>query len=141
MKKFILLIASIIFSQALHAADDIKSVVLKEEKKQFVTVMDPIQFADVYGDASTKSYGRFGKFPANFETPMHVHSHGYRAIVVKGLMTNPFGDEKNAPVMKPGSFWSVKAGDNHKTACVSDVSCEFFVYSEHSFDFKVVDEK
>ena len=141
MKNFTLFIASLIFSQTLYATDNTKSAVLKEDNKKFVTVMDPIQFADAYGDASTKAYGRFGKFPANFETPMHVHSHSYRAIVVKGLMTNPFGNEKNAPVMKPGSYWSVKAGDNHPTACVSDVPCEFFVYSEHSFDFKVVDEK
>ena len=55
MKNFTLFIASLIFSQTLYATDNTKSAVLKEDNKKFVTVMDPIQFADAYGDASTKA--------------------------------------------------------------------------------------
>ncbi|MHA2686428.1 DUF4437 domain-containing protein [Vibrio harveyi] len=117
--------------------DNIDSTILLEQNKQFITLMESIQFPDAYGNARQGFYGRFGKFPANFETPTHIHTHGYRAIVLKGLMTNPFDNEKNPPVMKPSTYWSVKAGDIHSTACVSDVLCEFFVYSEHSFDFEV----
>ena len=137
MKKLFVLTMLISVNSVASEIDNIGSTILSEQNKQFVTVMDPIQFADAYGNASQGPYGRFGKFPANFETPIHIHTHGYRAVVLKGLMTNPFDNEKNPPVMKPGSYWSVKAGDIHSTACVSDVSCEFFVYSEYSFDFEV----
>ncbi len=52
-------------------------------------------------------------------------------------MINPFDHDKNPPILTPGSFWSVKAGDVHTTACISDTPCEFFVYSNKSFDFDV----
>jgi len=116
-----------------------KSIVLKEEDKKFVQVMDPISFADAFGSRETGPHGTFGQFPPNFETPKHTHSHAYYAIVVKGEMTNPFDGEENPPVMGPGSFWSVAAGEAHVTACVSDVPCEFYMHAEKNFDFAPVE--
>lgn len=124
-------------------ADSAKSVtvedkVLPEEKKEFVNAFpgnDAINFAAAYGDRSDRAHGTFGRFPANFETPVHTHTNDYRAIVLKGEMTNPFEGETNAEVLKPGSFWQVKAGSVHTTACVSDIPCEFYMYSDHAFDF------
>ena len=57
------------------------------------------------------------------------------AVVLKGTMTNPFGDEENPPEMEPGSFWSVKAGEKHVTACVSETPCEFLMWGGEKFDF------
>ena len=119
--------------------DPEKSTVLKEEDKQFNVVMEPISFADGYGSRETGPHGTFGQFPANFTTPKHTHSAGYHAIVLKGQMTNPFDGEDNPPVMDAGSHWFVAAGEAHITACVSDVPCEFFMYSDKGFDFAPVE--
>jgi hypothetical protein len=120
---------------AANAADDTISATLKEEDKRFVAVMGPVEFADAFGSRETGPHGTFGSFPAGFATPEHIHSHGYRAIVTKGEMTNPFGDEANPPVLKPGSYWAVAAGEAHVTACVSAIPCEFFMFSNDGFDF------
>ncbi len=101
---------------------------------------DLITFAAAYGDRSTGRHGTFGRFPANFETPPHRHTHSYRAIVLKGQMTNPFEGRRDAPVMEPGSYWAVSADSLHTTACVSEVPCEFFMFGSDSFDFKPVSE-
>lgn len=121
---------------AVFAADKMtESKILAEESKEFVAVMGPVEFADAYGSRETGPHGTFGAFPAGFTTPEHTHTAGYRAVVLKGEMTNPFGDEANPPVMKPGSYWGVEAGEPHVTACVSAEPCEFFMYSNEGFDF------
>jgi len=141
MKRTTLLAAAVLalFQAGVAFADDgVASKILPEENKAFASVMGPVNFADAYGSRETGPHGTFGQFPANFETPEHTHAHGYRAIVLKGEMTNPFAGESTAPVMKAGSYWSVKAGEKHTTACVSATPCEFFMYSEDSFDFTPV---
>lgn len=120
---------------AAHAAEETTSKILPEESKVFVEVFGPVQFADAYGSRDVGPQGTFGKFPANFETPEHIHTYSYRAVVLKGEMTNPFDGEKDAPIMKAGSYWSVAAGHKHTTACVSDTPCEFFMYTDKPFDF------
>lgn len=124
---------------AAQAADPIENTVLKAEDRSFFVAADPIQFAVAAGDLQVGPQGTFGKFPANFQTPTHVHSHAYQAIVISGEMTNPFEGEENPPSMTAGSFWSVAAGAKHATACVSDTPCEFFMYASEGFDFEVVE--
>ncbi len=140
------LIAALTFASALtalaplaQAGEAIANTVLKAEDRSFFVAADPIQFAVAAGDLQAGPQGTFGKFPANFQTPWHVHSHAYQAIVIAGEMTNPFDGEENPPVMTAGSFWSVAAGARHATACVSDTPCEFFMYASEGFDFEVVE--
>ena len=127
------------FAGLAQAADPIANTVLKAEDRSFFVAADPIQFAIATGDLQAGPQGTFGKFPANFETPWHVHSHAYQAIVIAGKMTNPFDGEAHSPVMTAGSFWSVAAGAKHQTACVSDTPCEFFMFAAEGFDFEVVE--
>lgn len=116
-------------------ADDVGSVTLKAEDREFFEAFGPVQFADAFGSRETGPHGTYGKFPARFETPAHTHSHGYRAVVLEGEMTNPFAGEENPPVMTAGSFWAVSAGDLHTTACVSDEECVFLMWGDADFDF------
>ena len=118
-----------------QTADNVDSKVLREQDKAFTPQFGPVEFADAFGSRETGPHGTFGKFPGNFETPAHIHSHGYRAVVLSGEMTNPFAGETNPPVMSPGSYWSVAAGDDHTTACVSDTPCEFLMWGNEKFDF------
>lgn len=143
MNKKLFIASSLIvfFGTCLAVAEDLtKSVILKAEDREFVEVMDPISFADAFGRRDVGDHGYFGRFPANFETIKHTHTHEYHAIVLKGRMTNPFGDEKNPPVMLPGSYWRVAAGAEHTTACVSDTPCEFYVHDDKGFDFTPVEK-
>lgn len=118
-----------------QSADNIDSTTLRVQDKAFTPQFGPVEFADAFGSRETGPHGTFGQFPANFETPAHIHSHGYRAVVLSGEMTNPFNGEANPPVMSPGSYWSVAAGDDHITACVSDTPCEFLMWGTEKFDF------
>lgn len=115
--------------------DGVESTILREEDKVFTPQFGPVEFADAFGSRETGPHGTYGLFPGGFVTPPHIHSHGYRAVVLKGTMSNPFEGEENAPVMEPGSFWSVKAGELHTTACVSDTACEFLMWGDQGFDF------
>lgn len=116
-------------------ADGVESKVLTAEDRDFVVAFGPVEFADAFGSRADGPHGTYGKFPGNFETPGHTHSHGYRAVVLEGQMTNPFAGEENPPVMGPGSFWSVEAGADHTTACVSDTPCVFLMWGGEDFDF------
>ena len=132
----IALIGSATFMVAAVAiADGVESKVLREEDKAFNPMFGPVEFADAFGSREEGPHGTFGKFPAGFETPPHIHTHGYRAVVLKGSMTNPFEGEENPPVMEPGSYWAVEAGATHTTACVSDTPCEFLMWGAKNFDF------
>ena len=91
-----------------------------------------------YGDMSKGGHGTFGKFPANFITPVHTHSGAYHGVVIKGTMTNPFKDQTDPPKMSPGSYWYVPAKSEHATACVSDTPCQFYFHADSAFDFKPV---
>ena len=101
---------------------------------------DAVKFAAAFGDRNTGAHGTFGQFPANFETPEHTHTHDYRAIVTKGVMTNPFVGEVDPKALPVGSYWEVSAGSVHTTACISDTPCEFFMFGEASFDFVAHEE-
>lgn len=116
-------------------ADDIESAILKTEDRDFFDAFGPVQFANAFGSRETGPHGTYGKFPGGFETPAHIHSHGYRAVVLEGQMTNPFDGEANPPVMGPGSYWAVAAGDLHTTACVSETPCVFLMWGGEDFDF------
>tara|TARA_R110002074_G_scaffold164949_2_gene324883 strand:+ start:209 stop:634 length:426 start_codon:yes stop_codon:yes gene_type:complete len=141
MKHITLGFAAALFVLAgtANAQGPVENTVVTEDARAFFVVADPIQFAVVSGDLQAGPQGTFGRFPANFETPNHIHSHAYRAVVVSGEMTNPFKGEATSPVMKVGSYWSVAAGAEHSTACVSDTPCEFFMFADEGFDFTPVE--
>ncbi len=101
----------------------------------YENVNPAISMADAYGDRSTSAHGTFGRFPAEFLTPVHTHTNAYSGVVIKGIMTNPFEGEENPPEMGPGSYWHVPAGSVHATACVSKEPCEFYFHSDGLFDF------
>lgn len=116
-------------------ADNVESAVLQAEDRVFFEAFGPVQFADAFGSRETGPHGTYAIFPGGFETPDHIHSHGYRAVVLEGQMTNPFEGEETPPVMGPGSFWSVAAGEAHTTACVSEEACTFLMWGDQAFDF------
>ncbi len=134
--------AFVFAASALSAAefDKNQEVVLKSENLEFANINEAIRMAHAYGNRGEGAHGSFGRFPANFTTPVHTHSGAYHGVVIKGVMTNPFENEKKPQKMKPGSYWYVPAGSVHTTACVSDTPCEFYFHADGAFDFTPVEE-
>lgn len=117
-----------------------KEVVMPVAGINFQNINPAIRMGAAWGSRGNGSHGTFGTFPANFTTPIHTHSGAYHAVVIEGVMTNPFGKsgETNPANMAPGSYWYVPAGMPHATACVSDVPCRFYFHAESAFDFQPV---
>lgn len=115
--------------------DPQQPVAMPAEQLTFQNINPAVSMAHAYGDRSKGAHGSFGKFPANFITPVHTHTGAYHGIVIKGVMTNPFDGEKNPPKMPAGSYWYVPANAKHATACVSAEPCEFYFYAGGKFDF------
>lgn len=114
-----------------------KPVMKPADQVAWMALNPAISMGHAYGNRGEGAHGSFGRFPAEFITPIHVHSHPYHAIVLSGIMTNPMGadGEKNPPVLGPGSYWYVPAGAPHATACISATPCEFYFHMDAAFDF------
>jgi hypothetical protein len=124
---------------AQPAFDPAKQVVLPEAKLEYMAINPAINMAAAYGNRGEGAHGSFGRFPANFATPTHIHTGAYHGIVIRGEMTNPFKGEKTPPTMGSGSYWYVPAGAEHATACVSAEPCEFYFHADSAFDFTPVE--
>jgi hypothetical protein len=81
-----------------HANDD-KARAVPAELMEFQELAPFVKMSTVTGDRSKSAHGTFGLFAAGAASPLHTHSGAYHGIVVRGTMTNPFGGEKNPPVM------------------------------------------
>ncbi len=119
--------------------DPNSSVVLPADQLVYVNLNPAIAMAAAHGDRAVGAHGSFGRFPPEFITPFHTHSGAYHAIVLQGVMTNPFEGEEAPPEMPAGSYWYVPAQAVHATACVSKEPCQFYFYSDSGFDFTPVE--
>ena len=97
-----------------------------------------VKMAAAWGDRASGAHGTFGLFPGKASSPDHTHSGEYRAVVISGTVSNPFGDETDAPELGPGSYWDVAANSPHRTQCISDEPCLFYFYASSKFDFAPV---
>ena len=122
-------------AQSAPGFDTSKPVATPSASLEFTNINPAIRMATAYGERGAGAHGSFGKFPANFITPMHTHTGAYHGVVVAGTMTNPFDGEANPPAMDAGSYWYVPAGAKHATACISAVPCEFYFHADSGFDF------
>lgn len=109
--------------------------VIQADKVAFEPIAPFVKMGGAWGDRGKGAHGTFGIFPGGAKSPLHTHSKAYHGVVISGVMTNPYGTEKNAQQMGPGSHWYVPAGEEHVTACVSAKPCKFYFHSEGGFDF------
>ena len=137
-KVYIAAILAALFVLSFYAnvtlAED-KPVATSHDQLVWVEIAPFVQMADVTGNMGTGAHGTIGKFTPNSDSPPHTHTGAYHGVVISGVMTNPFGDEKNPPKLTPGSYWYVPAGVEHVTSCLSDEPCIFYFYSDEKFDF------
>lgn len=111
---------------------------LADEVKYDVIIPQVASFGTVIGDRSKGAHGTFVKITTGTGTPSHTHSHAYHAVILKGLVENPFpGIPATDVKMKPGSYYFVPAGAEHVTRCAknSPSDCMTFFYQDAAFDF------
>lgn len=125
--------AIVAFMPNPHAQD--RGRVVRAQDVVFQEVAPFVSMGAAWGDRGTGPHGTFGVFPGGASSPPHTHSGAYHAVVVSGVMTNPFGDEADPPEMSAGSYWYVPAGAPHVTACVSPQPCVFYFHADGAFDF------
>ena len=110
--------AALAFSTALlpqTAAAETGSVLF--EDMQFFPMAEgsPVLMSVLWGDPATGPSGVMLKMPAGFETPIHTHSAGYRAVVIQGQATHWIegADPSAAHRAGPGSYVVQPAGEWH----------------------------
>jgi hypothetical protein len=86
---------------------------------------------DLMGKAPVTFFMRLPKGPA----PLHAHSAGYHATIIRGQAKHwPAGAEKAAKVLGPGSHWYQPGKANHGDECLSD-ECLLLIQMDGGFDF------
>ena len=136
----LLIVAAMIYDWATIgsevAAQPAKAAVISPaEKLQWTKNENGIPFVYVWGDASSGPHGEFVKFPAGFTTPLHTHTADYHGVVISGTLMNPMGDAETGPELRPGSYYFVPGGQKHRTKCVSETDCVFYLHQDAKFDF------
>jgi hypothetical protein len=108
--------------------DDLKWDTLKEAPPG-----SGVMKALLWGNMEKGPFGAFIKFPAGFKMPLHYHSSGFKAVVVKGayVYVPEKGEEK---VLGPGSYFSYPAKDRHATKSAEDSETIFYVEGTGKFD-------
>ncbi len=93
-------------------------------------------FGDVVGDRTKGAHGTFVKIKKGTGTVPHFHSLAYQAVVLRGLVENPF-PQNAGPTMGEGAFYSVPAKAEHITRCSKDspTDCLTYFYQSGAFDF------
>lgn len=108
--SFLLAATFVLFVYANVSVASDKPVATPHDQLVWVEIAPFVQMADVTGNMGTGAHGTIGKFTPNSDSPPHTHTGAYHGVVISGVMTNPFGDEKNPPKLTPGSYWYVPAG-------------------------------
>lgn len=120
------------------AAQDDEEMVLRAQDVQFEQIAPFVKMGAAWGNRAEGEHGTFGVFPGGASSPWHTHSGTYHGVVLSGTMTNPFRGEDDPPQMTAGSAWTVPAGSEHVTACVSQQPCLFYFHAGGAFDFAPV---
>jgi hypothetical protein len=94
-----------------------------------------IQVAPVSGEMMGKGPAVFFMKLPKGPAPVHSHSAGYHATVIRGEAKHwPAGGEKSAQVLGPGSHWYQPGKQDHGDECLS-AECLLLLQMEGGFDF------
>lgn len=101
------------------------------------TTAEGVGFAALQGDRFVESYQASVRLPAGTVSPPHVKSANMFGVMLEGTMIHYAidVDPDAARRMGPGSYYSIAAGTEHISACVSDTPCIAYLYQDGAFDF------
>lgn len=95
-----------------------------------------VKVANLWGDHQKGAFGALFKLPAGFATPLHMHTHDMKLVIVSGTyIQGPEGKPQFR--LGPGSYLMQPGGSyRHTTSCDQASDCVFFVESNGAFDLK-----
>jgi beta-alanine degradation protein BauB len=99
------------------------------------------QRAIAWGDPLRGAHGFFLRLPVGFESPLHIHTATYHAIVLEGELWNNYDGQKGEIVLGKGGYFSTKSRVPHVTKCLSNVPCVVYVQMDRAFDNPQVKSK
>jgi hypothetical protein len=120
----ILAVVAALLSSAAYAADDVV-IPFPEVKFMEEAPGQPQRLGPLWGIRAQGAAGTYLRTPGGFEAPLHSHTADYRAVVIKGTWSHwiPANGEKAAKPLPVGSYWTQKADEPHKDACISTEEC------------------
>lgn len=102
--------------------------------------MKGIQVAPAWGDAMKGAHGRFIKFAAGTDNPLHWHTNTLHTVVLAGTFYEG-ADAASTKDMPTGSYSDTPGGWKHVSGCRAGADCIIFEESSGKFDFKPVAQK
>jgi len=94
--------------------------------------------APIEGDGSKGAYFGFLKLPAGFESPPHIHTNDYWAVLVQGQMTHwaaEGGSEKDSKAIGVGGVTHMPGKLAHISKCYPGADCIMAVVQKGKGDF------
>ena len=106
------------------------------------TTPQGVAFAPLQGDRFAESYQALVRLPAGAVSPPHVKTANMYGVMLQGEMIHYLSDEDPAAARKigPGSFYRIKSGAAHVSACVSLAPCIAYLHQDGAFDFLPVEQ-
>ena len=81
------------------------------------------EMAALWGDRDAGASGNEERQPAGAVSALHIHPSDTYAVVLRGEMTHQFEGGPAAPVLGPGSFYTLPAESAHTSTCRSGADC------------------
>jgi hypothetical protein len=95
-------------------------------------------FAPIEGDGMKGAYMGYLKLPAGFESPAHMHSSDYWAVLVQGQMTHwaaDGGSEKDSKAIGVGGWVHMPGKMAHISKCYPGADCVMVIMQKGKNDF------
>lgn len=128
---------SVLAAFLTHPAYALENTVIPFPEVKFLeeAPAQPQRLGPLWGVRAQGAAGTFLKTPGGFEAPLHSHSADYRAIVIKGTWSHwiPANGEKEGESLPVGSYWTQKAEEPHKDACISSDECIILLINEEPY--------
>lgn len=111
-----------------------------EIKFDYEAAGQPQQLGPLWGVRAQGPAGTYLKTPGGFDAPLHTHTADYHAIVIKGVWSHwvPGKGETKGEPLPVGSYWTQKADEPHKDACVSAEECVILLINQTPYETKLV---
>ena len=81
------------------------------------------QMAALWGDRDEGASGNEERQPAGAVSDLHIHPNDTFAVVIQGQMTHQFEGGPAAPILGPGSFYTLPAESPHISTCREGADC------------------
>jgi hypothetical protein len=94
--------------------------------------------APIEGDAMKGAYFGYLKLPAGFESPPHMHTNDYWAVLVQGQMTHwaaDGGSEKDSKAIGVGGWVHMPGKVAHISKCYPGADCIMVMVQKGKNDF------